>query len=392
MNHPLSVSEVVLTLKREIESSYYNVTIFGEVSDVYRSFSGHIYFTLSDALSSIRCVLFKNYAVSIKETIKDGERYVLHGSISLYEKKGDISFLVRGVTPFGEGQDAVALRMLKKKLRDEGLFDDAKKRLLPRFVERLGVISAPNSAAFHDIVTTAQRNYPAIDIVFAPALVQGESAEQSLLRALSLLQAASVDVVVISRGGGSDEDLSVFNSEQLARAVHSFPVPVLSAVGHSVDSTILDLTADKSVATPTAAAELVTEGIVRTKAMLPAIEQRLFRKVVALLDAAQIRADSLARAIVSPSERLRHFQFRAQTMQDTLQRAVVRTLEACEYRRDKARLLLQGKDPFAPLERGYTVIKQGQRTIGSYASFDAEAPFEIRFKDGIVMLNQEKKK
>lgn len=230
----------------------------GEVSNFKRYPSGHIYFTLKDEESSIKAVMFYEYTKFIPNTIKDGDEVIITGYVSVYPARGEYQVYVQAMELYGEGAQLLELELLKKKLAAEGLFDASRKRKIKIFPKAVGIISAPNSAALADIKTNLLRRNPLIDVLIFPSLVQGSDAPKELLNALKRAKEAKIDTLIIGRGGGSSEDLTAFNDETLVRAAAEFPVPIISAVGHEIDFTLIDYVADARASTPTGAAELAT--------------------------------------------------------------------------------------------------------------------------------------
>lgn len=231
----------------------------GEISNFKPYPSGHVYFTLKDEECSIKATMYATYARYLPPSIKDGDEVIVTGYVSLYPARGEYQIYVQALEIFGKGSQLLELEMLKKKLASEGLFDASRKRELKKYPNVVGVISAPNSAALADIKTNLLRRNPLIDIKIFPSLVQGSEAPKSLLKALKEAENANLDTLIIGRGGGASEDLSAFNDETLVREAAKFPVPIISAVGHEIDVTLIDYVADARASTPTGAAELATK-------------------------------------------------------------------------------------------------------------------------------------
>lgn len=232
--------------------------IKGEISNLKRYSSGHVYFSLKDEESSIRAIMFYEYTKYLPENLKDGDEVIVAGYVSVYPQRGEYQIYAQAMELAGKGQILFELEMLKKKLAQEGLFDESRKRKIDIFPTCVGVISAPNSAAISDIKTNLLRRNPLIEVKLFPSLVQGNEAPKELLKALKMAENEKIDTLIIGRGGGASEDLSAFNDEALVRAVANFPVPVISAVGHEIDFTLIDFVADARASTPTGAAELAT--------------------------------------------------------------------------------------------------------------------------------------
>ena len=230
----------------------------GEISNLKHYPSGHVYFSLKEQESSIKAVMFADYTRLMPSNIKDGDEVIVNGYVSVYPSRGEYQVYAQAMELFGEGAQLLELELLKKKLAAEGLFDESKKRKLVSFPTSVGVISAPNSAALADIKTNLLRRNPLISVQIFPSLVQGAEAPKSLLEALKKAKESNIDTLIIGRGGGASEDLSAFNDETFVREAAKFPVPIISAVGHEIDFTLIDYVADARASTPTGAAELAT--------------------------------------------------------------------------------------------------------------------------------------
>ena len=254
----------VSTLNKYIKQIFDNnfslrgLLVKGEVSNLKKYSSGHVYFTLKDAESSIKAVMFYDYAKNMPSSIKDGAEVIVGGRVSVYPARGEYQIYAESIVLFGAGDQLLELELLKKKLAKEGLFDESRKRKINIFPKAVGIISAPNSAALADIQTNLLRRYPLLEVKIFPSLVQGAEAPKELLEALNEAKNSQIDTLIIGRGGGASEDLSAFNDETLVREAAKFPVPIISAVGHEIDFTLIDYVADARASTPTGAAELAT--------------------------------------------------------------------------------------------------------------------------------------
>jgi len=255
-----SVSSLNRYIKQKFDNDFTlrGLRLKGEISNLKRYGSGHVYFTLKDEESSIRAVMFYEYTKYMPENLKDGDEVVVAGYVSVYPQRGEYQIYAQAMELSGKGQILFELEMLKKKLAKEGLFDQSRKRKINLFPNCVGVISAPNSAALSDIKTNLLRRNPLLEVKLFPSLVQGSEAPKELLNALKKAKNEKIDTLIIGRGGGSSEDLTAFNDETLVREVANFPVPVISAVGHEIDFTLIDYVADARASTPTGAAELAT--------------------------------------------------------------------------------------------------------------------------------------
>ena len=255
-----SVSDINRYIKAVIsqDENLKFISVRGELSNFKKGANGHLYFSLKDKESVINCVMFSTYSSKIVFEPKDGDEVVVLASVDVYAPRGSYQLMVFEMNSIGQGEMLLKLEMLKKQLQKEGLFDVSRKRDINIYPKAIGVITAKNGAAIRDIVTTIKRRYPVCDIYVFPSSVQGEAAPRELLRAFLKSQEYELDTLIIGRGGGASEDLSAFNDETLARAIATSKMPVIAAVGHEIDTTLVDYVADKRASTPTAAAELAT--------------------------------------------------------------------------------------------------------------------------------------
>ncbi|HEU4365876.1 MAG TPA: exodeoxyribonuclease VII large subunit [Candidatus Krumholzibacteria bacterium] len=279
-----SVGQVNALVRELIEGEFHDVIISGELSNVRVHGSGHVYFRLKDADAHLAAVCFRGDARGIDFTLEDGVQVLARGRLTVYEPQGSYQLVARSIEPAGRGELERAYRLLLARLHAEGLFDEARKRTLPRYPGTVAVITSPAGAAVRDVLSTLQRRFPCVNVLFVPVPVQGEQAPPALVRALDAVsERGDADVVIVGRGGGSLEDLWAFNHEGVARAIHRCAVPVISAVGHEKDVTIADLVADRRAATPTMAAEIAvpdrTDVAHRVDAILGAMASRMRARV-----------------------------------------------------------------------------------------------------------------
>jgi exodeoxyribonuclease VII large subunit len=299
----LSVSELTAQVKRLLEKSVGQVWVTGEVTNLRAQSSGHIYFTLKDAGAQLSCVLFRGAAIARRELLQDGQKVLLQGDVTVYEARGQYQLIVRAVELQGVGALQIAFEKLKQKLAAEGLFAPERKRPLPKYPQRIGLVTSPTGAAIRDVLHVIQRRNPGLEIILAPCRVQGEGAAEEIAAAIRLLNEFSeggaprrpdletqkelgscgarpserLDLILVTRGGGSLEDLWAFNEEVVARAIFESAIPVVSAVGHEIDFTIGDFVADVRAATPSAAAEIITEGVFASRQLVVDLTQRMAR-------------------------------------------------------------------------------------------------------------------
>jgi len=396
-----------------LEARFNPVAVRGEISGFSRASSGHSYFSLKDAQGQIRCAMFRRAASLLDFVPRDGEMVEVLGRLGVYEPRGDLQLIVESMTRAGQGALFERFLQLKAKLEGEGLFDPARKRPVPLLPRGIGLVTSPGAAALHDVVTALRRRAPHIPVVLAPAAVQGASAPDELVRALSALyrlaEAGAVDVILLVRGGGSIEDLWAFNDEQLARTIVRSPVPLVSGVGHETDFTIADFCADVRAPTPTAAAELAAQARDVWLAQVERAGEALRGAVVRRLDTGAQRLDLAASRLGRPLARMGTQQLRlaraAHRLRFTtmarlekeggrfagLEAQLRRAIEARSQRAaqvlERSRLRLELLDPRLVLQRGYALLTDEQGlAVTSVHQTHAGQPLRATLADGEVAL------
>ncbi|MGH2560674.1 MAG: exodeoxyribonuclease VII large subunit [Thermomicrobiales bacterium] len=386
-----------------------DIWIEGEISDLFQSRAGHVYFTLKDAESQLRGVLFQGLASRQRYTMRSGDQVAAHGRISVYQRSGQYQLYADAVQPAGIGLLALQLELLRQQLDAEGLFDPSRKRPVPAIPRYIGVVTSPDGAVWHDIQHVLARRFPIVELILSPATVQGERAPASIVAALEALQAdGRAEVIILARGGGSAEDLWCFNDERVARAVFACRVPVVSGIGHETDWTLVDDVADLRAPTPSAAAELCSPSIFEFVGRLQELTERLQIVGAEAIEHRRSEADRLSRSINQAAPRLALVA--AQTSTSTLRRSLslaVRARIAEErsnllIRADRAmrhqiesfaslRLAnkvaeakLSSMNPQAVLDRGYAVLTvvDGDQTIHSIADVSDGLFIEAHVSDG----------
>ena len=380
------VSYLVNEIKQGVEGAFGFVAVTGELTNLSKAYSGHIYFSLKDERSQIRCALFKGQQKMNKAELRNDEEYIVYGRVSVYEPRTEITLIVSLIMPVGEGLAAVKLRILREKLNKMGLFDEKYKKTLPQYPETIGVVTAEGGAAIHDIVKVARKRFPPAEIILSPSSVQGAKAENELLRALERLSDMDVDVIIIGRGGGSKEDLEVFNSEKLAIAVAHCPIPVVSAVGHDTDTTILDLVASKYVATPSAAAELIFPDRESLEHILLKDQISMKRSVVSKLDTLEMQLDNLMLSMKSPLQIIDRTLFRTEKLIMNAETKINERFFNALQQLQKHELMLEKNNPLSPLERGFVIVEQNSSMVKRLNKFKDSQDFSITFKDGKVKI------
>ena len=378
----LTVSELTSQLRAVVEERFPAVWVEGEISNFRLYGSGHAYFTLKDEGAQLRAVLFRNRARRLRFEPCDGQHVLAFGSLEIYAQRGEYQFVVELLEPRGLGALQLAFEQLKARLGAEGLFDAARKRQLPRFPRKIGIVTSPSGAALRDMLRIIGRRFAGLHIVITPARVQGEGAAEEIAQGLADLNAlGDVDVIIVGRGGGSLEDLWAFNEEIVARAIAASKVPVISAVGHEVDFTIADFVADVRAATPSNAGDLVVSEKQAIAAALLALGERLQRAVARPLRDLERRVDDagirlrlaagtahrraahrvelLAARLraASPFVRLADGRHRLEGLQARIHGEIARRLVACRHQLAGAVGRLDSLSPLAVLGRGYSLTR-----------------------------------
>jgi exodeoxyribonuclease VII large subunit len=320
----LTVSALTALLRTHIESVFSDVWVEGEVSNLRVPSSGHAYFTLKDQASQIRAVLFRSVGQALRFGLKDGMRLVCRGRVTVYEPRGDYQVVVEYAEPKGIGALQLAFEQLKERLAAEGLFDPARKRALPNFPRRIGVVTSPTGAAIRDIIQVLHKRFPAVDILINPVTVQGTGAAAEIAQAIAELnELGGSDVLIVGRGGGSLEDLWPFNEEIVARAIAASRIPVVSAVGHEIDFTIADFVADVRAPTPSAAAELVVRDRKEIRIQVQGLRERAAHAVRTGLRDRRRRVDAERRSLADPAALVERAMQRRDDLEIRLRLALV---------------------------------------------------------------------
>jgi exodeoxyribonuclease VII large subunit len=384
----LSVWELTDRIKELLEISFASVCVVGEVSDLSRPRSGHCYLTLKDDRAQIRAVLWRATAARLRFDLHDGLSVVCRGHVDVYAPRGSYQLIVDQIEPQGIGTLELAFRQLREKLGKEGLFDAERKRPLGRFNRRIGVVTSPTGAAIHDFLQVLARRWRGASVLLVPARVQGEGAAEELAAGVELLNrmAEPVDCIVVTRGGGSLEDLWAFNEERLVRAIVASQIPVVSAVGHEIDVTLSDLAADVRALTPSEAAELVAPAGEEIAAGLAQARKRLEASIRARTAAVRARLDTLARhrTFRRPYERLHDWARRLDELEIRARRAAVQQLRRVRQGLATAAAGLESLSPLAVLGRGYSLTRRASDGLVVRDARDLSAGDELqtRFAQG----------
>jgi exodeoxyribonuclease VII large subunit len=373
MNDTFSVAELTVYIRDLISADdrLQDVTVQGEVSNMTRAASGHVYFTLKDSKSQIKCVMWRSAAERHIRLPDNGDSIMVHGAVNVYEQNGVYQLYADHIRPVGVGDLYRQFELLKAKLDAEGLFDPLRKRPLPQFPHTIGIVTSADAAAFQDVQNVLRRRYPLARVVIAPTLVQGVDAPTQIVAALRRLDAfRECDVIIVCRGGGSIEDLWAFNDEGVARAIVACRVPVISGVGHETDFTIADFAADVRAPTPSAAAELATPDSADLRYGLDELTRRLDGSVQAQIVQRRQRLDDAGWSLrqLSPLAQIRNARQRIDDWTARMDRGQRAALHLLRERLDARAEALERANPKAILKRGYALVtlsENGERVIST---------------------------
>ena len=358
----LSVSQLTHMIKGTLESTFSGLWISGEVSEVSRPHSGHIYFTLKDEHAQIRAVMWRTTAQRQKFQLQEGQQVVCRGDLDVYPPRGSYQLVVRTVEPQGVGALQLAFKQLQERLAKEGLFDPEHKKPLPAFPRRIAFVTSPTGAAIRDFLEIARRRHPGVHLLVIPARVQGDCAADDIVRGIQLAHRLRPrpDVLVVGRGGGSIEDLWCFNDESVVRAIFAAEIPVVSAVGHEIDVTLSDLAADVRAATPSEAAERIVPSAEQLLQRLAQFKRRLVTSLRGQCIRARSRLDVLAkrRVLKRPLDRLGDLSRRLDELQLALVRGIRRRVGTAHDRLNGTAACLESLSPLAVLSRGYSITQR----------------------------------
>lgn len=384
----LKVKDLNRLAKEILERNLPFVTVEGEVSNFKRhSPSGHLYFTLKDEAAQVRVVMWRSDAARIRFDLNDGMKIVVNGKISIYEPRGDFQLYAQNILPAGQGPLQFAFEQLKKKLGDEGLFDDEHKKALPEFPKRIGVVTSLEGAAVRDIISIIDRRFPAVELVIYPVKVQGDGAAEEIAQAIKdFNEMPEFNVLIVGRGGGSLEDLWAFNEEIVARGIYASKIPIISAVGHQVDFTIADFVADVRAATPSAAAELVVPDRLEILAGIQTILRAMVSRVEQLVNELLLQLDKMTHhyALRQPASLVDQ---KSQYVDDLTRRIQTQAAHSFNIRKqtlDSLQSHLSALSPRGVMKRGYAIIEGSRGYIGSVKKIAIGETARVHLHDGIL--------
>lgn len=383
----LTVSQLTFRIRKLLEDNpeLQDVWVTGEISNLSRPASGHIYFTLKDKNASLRCVMWKTDAARSRPNLQDGAAVEVHGKIAVYEPQGQYQLITNLIRPKGEGALFQEFLRLKAQLESEGLFDPERKRSIPELPRRIGIVTSGTGAALRDILNTLRRRLPLAEVVFAPSPVQGDEAPSSLVNALQSLNLQSPDTIILARGGGSIEDLWAFNDERVVRAVADSKTPIICGVGHETDFTLCDFAADLRAPTPTAAAELATQITVENlQVQITNYQTRITDLISGLLSDHRVLISALASRLrfVSPDRRIQSELQLLDELSRRIHSVITHRIQLQSARVDGISSRLSSLNPEGILSRGYAIITRIEDSRVVARVSDAKGGMTVRVSDG----------
>lgn len=390
MNNVYSVAQVNAYIKNMFSGDYMlgHIYVKGEVSNCKYHTSGHIYFSLKDASGTIACVMFAGQRRGLSFSMKNGDKVVVEGNVSVYERDGRYQLYAKAIRLEGVGLLYEKFLALKRELEEMGMFAQEYKQPIPRYIRTLGVVTAPTGAAVRDIKTVALRRNPYLQIILYPALVQGEGAAQSIARGIAVLDQCHVDTIIVGRGGGSIEELWAFNEEIVARAIFECRTPVISAVGHETDTTIADFAADLRAPTPSAAAELAVFDV---RSLLEGLREcrmrmnRLMENQI-LLRRARLSQSQARLSALSPKSRLQEKRFQLAELERKFDLQMKQKLQSLRHRLAVDSEKLSGLSPAGKLSQGYAyVAKEDGKPLRSVSQVQEGEVLSIQLADGRIL-------
>ncbi len=383
----LTVSELNQTAQRLLEEYFPSVWIEGEISNLTKPTSGHLYFSLKDAKAQISCAMFRFKSQTLKFAPRNGLLVQLQAKVSLYTDRGQYQLIVEQMEISGDGLLKKAYEELRRQLEAEGLFLEKWKKPIPLLPKQIGVITSSTGAAIHDILSVLKRRFPSIPVIIYPSLVQGAEAAPSIIQALHLAnQHQKVEVLILARGGGSLEDLWPFNEESVARAIFKSQIPIITGIGHEIDFTIADFVADRRAPTPSAAAELVTPHQSTLLQQFSLFETRLINEITKYYQHQAQRIDWLLKRIQHPGQQIQNQLQRMTLLKSQLKSTIWQLLREKEHSFKNTMRALETVSPLATLNRGYAIITKlnSNQIVRSVQEITKGCPLTIRFQDGTV--------
>lgn len=385
----LSVSDLTNQIKLSIEKNFSRISVIGEVSNFKAHVSGHWYFNLKDADAVINCTMWKGFNNYVSVKPQDGMKVIVNGRITVYPPRGNYQIDVRSMKPAGRGELQEAFEKLKQKLEEQGLFDEENKKPIPLFPKKIGLVTAIDGAAFRDMISVAERRYPLVELIIAPAIMQGGGAAESIVKSLKQLnKLKDIDVIIVSRGGGSIEDLWAFNEEIVAHAIYESIIPVISGVGHEIDFTISDFVADLRAPTPSIAMELATPNMNEIIAFISEFAYNTTRLMNNMINDLSGKVHSIVNsyAFGYPKDLVRR---RQQQIDFLISRILNDTeIKILTYKNKTSVFskVLETYNIKKTLERGFVLVKQNSKYVIRTSEFESKKSAQLIFSDGNIKV------
>lgn len=389
MQNVYSVSWVNAYVRNMISQDFMLQSLYvkGEASNVKYHSSGHLYFTLKDGQGAMACVMFAGNRSGLKFRLEEGDRIVVFGNVDVYERDGRYQLYAREITHEGTGYLYEKFEKLKRELEEMGMFDPIYKKEIPRFIKRLGVVTAPTGAAVRDIISITKRRNPAVEIILYPAIVQGDEAPASIINGIRALERLSVDVMIVGRGGGSIEDLWAFNEEKTAIAIYECSTPIVSAVGHETDTTIADYVADLRAPTPSAAAELVIYDVRQVLEQIYRCKERMIRAALDQIDEARLGMEYLEKRlrVFHPGNQVLQKRQYLTDMEEKLFLGMERVVNEYKHQLQLLAGRLDGLSPLKRLASGFAYVSdEAGCVVDSVKKVNPGDSLAITLRDGTI--------
>ena len=395
MDFAISVSEITSHIKRTLEEDFSQVKIIGEISNFKAHVSGHWYFTLKDSNAAISCTMWKGVNNYVFFTPKDGMKVIITGRITVYPPRGTYQLDAKSIKPAGEGELQKAFEELKRKLQSEGLFSVENKKSIPNFPNIIGIVTGSSTAALKDMLSVAERRFPLVKIIVAPAKVQGEGAAQEISTQINLLNKnADIDIIIVARGGGSLEDLWAFNEEIVARSIFESKIPVISGVGHEVDFTIADFVSDLRAPTPSAAMELATPNKDEVFAFINDFTYTSANNILEKLKDLRRGVDQFRQSF-GFKNLTNMINNNKQTIDNYLFRIQLQIGNFLNHNKNNLAILkktIESNNIDHILKKGFVLVEQNGQLIKRKSKLNINSIFNIKFADGGVIIKNEQKK
>lgn len=387
-NQTWTVAELTSYIRELFEIDYrlQDVLVAGEISNFTQARSGHLYFTLKDDKAQLKCVMWRSSAEKLPFLPGDGDAVIAYGRISVYEAGGAYQLYAESLEPAGRGNLALAFEQLKEKLTEEGLFDAEFKRPIPKFPQKLGIVTSADAAALRDILNVLYRRWPLVSVLIAPTLVQGREAPSQIVSAIEWLDGRNdIDTIIVARGGGSIEDLWAFNDEGVARAIFAAQHPIITGVGHETDFTIADFVSDLRAPTPSAAAELAVPDVMEVSGYLQGLQNTLAAEMLAIVNEKRQAVNILARSLghLSPGKALDNSRQRVDILTERLERTMQTRVDRLKTRLEIIYARLQAVSPLGTMARGYAIVRnEDGRVIRHVEEVSPGETLQVMVADG----------